>query len=91
MGDIHRYNGATLTPADIEREVTRQAIAAWLGFWLAFGVGDYLVHRRRRTTLSKAGRVLFRTETKAGRAAFTAAFAAGAAILWRHVVDGGGR
>ena len=80
-----------LVAAEAEREVTRQAIAAWMGFWIAFGVGDYLVHRKRRTTLSKAGRVLFRTHTKAGRAAFTAAFAAGAVVLHRHVVNGGHR
>jgi hypothetical protein len=79
-----------LTPADIPPTNTR-AIAAWLAFWAAFGAMDWYAHKRGRTTLSKAGRHLFRVHTPTGRLLFTAVFVGGSAALWHHVVREGQR
>lgn len=89
MSRRHTWSSATVA-AEAEREVTRQAIAAWLAVWTAFGFADYLIHKRGRTTLSKAGRRLFRTQTPAGRAVFTAAYFGSAYVLWHHVTNEGG-
>lgn len=59
--------------------------AAWLGFWAGFGILDYAADRRGRS-LCTSTRHLFRTDTKAGKLAFTAAYGAGALILFAHVV-----
>ena len=59
--------------------------AAWLTFWAAFGVVAFLADRRG-WALCRATRWLFRTHTRSGRVAFTAAYGTGALVLHRHVL-----
>lgn len=59
--------------------------AAWAGFWTLFGLIDYAADRRS-SSLCHATRWLFRTDTAAGRLAFTAAYGTGAMVLHRHVL-----
>jgi hypothetical protein len=63
----------------------RRAVVAWLLFWVGFGLLDYAADRRGKS-LCHAVRHLFRTNTCAGSAAFTATFGTGAFVLWRHVL-----
>lgn len=57
----------------------------WGGFWVAFGLADYAASKRG-ASLSQTSREVFRTHTKAGAFAFSAALGAGAAILHRHIL-----
>lgn len=63
----------------------RRQDAAWLTFWAAFALADYVADRRGYA-LCNTVRHLFRTDTPAGRLALTAGLGTGAGILLRHLV-----
>lgn len=63
----------------------RRTAVAWLGFWVGFGLLDWWADRRG-ASLCHSVRWLFRTETCAGSAAFTATFGTGVVVLYRHVM-----
>jgi hypothetical protein len=58
--------------------------AAWLAFWVGFGLLDWTADRRGRS-LCVTVRRLWRLNTHTGRAIGTAAYTAGALVLYRHV------
>lgn len=62
-----------------------RADVAWLAFWVGFGLLDYAADRRGRSLCTSA-RHIFRTETPRGKLAFAAAYGAGSAILFAHVI-----
>lgn len=62
-----------------------RADAAWLAFWVGFGLLDYAADRRGKSLCTTA-RHLFHTETLAGKLRFGAAFGTGALVLFAHVV-----
>ena len=55
--------------------------AAWLAFWVGFGLVDYAADRRGHSLCTSARRVLH-TDTPAGRVVFTV----GLVVLRRHVL-----
>jgi hypothetical protein len=59
--------------------------AAWLGFWVGFGLLDYAADRRGMSLCTSA-RHVFRTSTPAGKLAFAAAYGTGTLVLFAHVV-----
>lgn len=59
--------------------------AAWVGFWVGFGVLDYVADRRGKS-LCTSTRRMFHTDTRRGQAIFAAAYGAGAVVLFAHVV-----
>jgi hypothetical protein len=62
-----------------------RADVAWLAFWAAFGVSD-LIADRYGYSLCTSGRRVFQLHTPAGRARFRVAYAAGALVLYRHLM-----
>lgn len=62
-----------------------RADAAWLGFWVAFGVGDYIADRYGYS-LCTSGRRVLALHTPAGRAGFRVGYSLGAVVLYRHLM-----
>jgi hypothetical protein len=62
-----------------------RADAAWLAFWAAFGVGDYIADRYGYS-LCTSGRRLARLHTPTGRVAFRVGYACGVVVLYRHLM-----
>lgn len=58
-----------------------RADAAWVTFWVGFGLLDYAADRKGKSLCTSARRVL-RTDTSTGKAVFTA----GLVVLWKHVL-----
>lgn len=62
-----------------------RADAAWVAFWVGFGLLDYAADRRGKSLCTSA-RHMFRTDTPMGKLRFAAGYGAGALILFAHVV-----
>lgn len=62
----------------------RRVDAAWVGFWVGFGLLDYCADRRG-LSLSDTWRHVLHTNTPAGRLTSTALLATGALILHQHL------
>lgn len=65
-------------------DALKVAAIAWAGFWVTFGIVDWAADKRG-LSLCSATRWAFRTNTAAGRLAFTAAYGTGAMVLYAHV------
>ena len=61
-----------------------RADAAWLAFWVGFGLLDYAADHRGRS-LCTSVRHVFRTESPAGRVALDAFLGVGVVVLRRHL------
>lgn len=60
--------------------------ACWAVAIGALGFTDYLLDRRHDgSTLTEAIRLVFRTDTDAGRATFTLALVGGGVVFHRHI------